>query len=320
MEASARDVAFDQRIEQICISTSHGFSAYDYVSGVILYEARFSVGGTEHVALLSDSNLVAASGDGTEGGYKTSTVILWNTNQKMNKVIREIEHSSPVLKIFFNTDALVVVQQDEISFYNTANFHEYHKLTNPTKTADCMSLVQTTSASLMTVPSADGQRLDIIDFHDPSYPLCSINIPCSDISFAALDRQGELIAMAVDGGKSINLWSLKKKQIIAKYKRGAWSAKVTGIVFDHLSNYFLMTTKRGTMHVFQVPAQTGGKLQAMRSKYTLDMPKGIDFTCQFDVAGYIITCITSTGLFKKVRLDIEKEEIVSIEEEKKLDL
>ena len=320
MEASVRNVAFDQRIEQICISTSKGFAAYDYVSGVILYEARFSKGGADQVALLSDSNLVAASGDGTEDGYKTSTVILWDTNQNMNKVIREIEHSSPVLKIFFNTDALVVVQQNEISFYNTANFLEYHKLPNPTHSADCMSLVQTTSASLMTVPSADGQRLDIIDFHDPSYPLCSINVSCSDISYAALDRQGELIAMGVDGGKSVNLWSLKKKQIIAKYKRGAWSAKVTGIVFDHLSNYFLMTTKRGTMHVFQVPAQTGGKLQTMRSKYTLDMPKGVDFTCQFDVAGYIITCITSAGQFKKVRLDIEKEEIVAIEGEKKLDL
>ena len=320
MDSGVREVTFDQRIEQIGIATSHGFVTFDYFNGIILYDARFEKGGAEHIALLSDSNLIAASGDGCDGGYPQSTVILWNTEQGQNTVIREIQHDSPVLKLYFTADALVVVQQNDISFYNTANFQEYNKIPNSAHNSEVTSLVQTTSASFMSIPSADGNSVQIVDFHDPTYPLCTINFPVSEVSYVAFDRKGELLAMAVDGGKTINLWSVKKKQIIAKYKRGSFSTKVTGIVFDHLSNYFLMTSKRGTMHVFQVPTQIDPKLQTQRSKYTLDVKKGLDFTCQFDVAGYIITCITSSGLFKKVRLDIEKECIVSIEEDHKLDL
>ena len=320
MDNLVREVTFDQRIEQIGIATAHGFATFDYVNGIILYDAKFEKGGADHIALLSDSNLIAASGDGSEGGYSKSTVILWNCVQGQNKVIREIQHDSPVLKLYFTADVLVVVQQNAISFYNTANFQEYNKIPNSAHNSEVTSLVQTTSASFMTVPSADGLSIQIVDFHDPTYPLCSFNIPVSDISYVAFDRKGDLLAMAIDGGKTINLWSVKKKQIIAKYKRGSFSTKVTGIVFDHLSNYFLMTSKRGTMHVFQVPTQVDAKLQTQRSKYTLDVKKGLDFTCQFDVAGYIITCITSSGLFKKVRLDIEKECIVNIEEDHTLDL
>ena len=320
MESTIREVTFDQRIEQIGISTPRGFTIYEYERGLILYDAKFEHGGSEHIALLSDSNLVAASGDGSDQGYSRSTVILWNTDKHQNKVVRQIEHESPVLKIFFTADVLVVVQQNAISFYNTANFQEYNKIPKCAHNSDICSLVQTTSLSLMTVPSEDGQCLHVVDFHEPTYPLSSIKTPVSDISFVSFSRHGSLLAVAIDGGKNINLWSVKQNKIIAKYKRGTFSTKVSGIMFDNLSHYFLMTSKRGTLHVFQVPSQYDPKLPSMRSKYSLDIKKESEFICQFDAAGYIITCVTSSGLFKKMRLDIEKECIVSIDKDKRLDL
>ena len=101
------------------------------------------------------------------------------------------------------------------------------------------------------------------------------------------------------------------------------SSDVTGIAFDNLSSFFIMTTKRGTMHAFAVPNPQERKTldpnNLTRSKISYEIPKGIDFHCKFDLSGYLITAVSSNGLFKQVRLDIEKNLALLINE-KKLDL
>jgi hypothetical protein len=79
-----------------------------------------------------------------------------------------------------------------------------------------------------------------------------------------------------------------------------------------------MMTKRGTLHVFAIPPKgerMGDEQKGIRSKFSFELPKGTDFRCEFDIAGYVIKGITGDGLFKQFRLDIEKGSVVPIGEQ-----
>lgn len=314
MTAKIRNVAFDQVIEKIALTHSKGFSVYEYSSGLIIYAGS---GGYEHIAILSDSNIVVCSGDGSEGNNPKSTIILWDMDK--NKIVKTINHSSNVIGIYYTSDVLVIVQEKNITFYSTADFTQYYEMPNATSSCDQISLVQTTTCSLITLPALDGKSINVCDYHDPAYILGSINIPSTDIAYIAFDRHAEFLALVLDNGKSISLYSFEKKQIVARYKRGSFAAKITGLVFDNMSNYFLMTSSRGTIHVFQVQRTPDPKKQQIRSKYSLELPKGTDLTCCFDIAGYMINGITSTGLYSKLRIDLEKG-LLDLIEEKEIDL
>jgi hypothetical protein len=53
----------------------------------------------------------------------------------------------------------------------------------------------------------------------------------------------------------------------------------------------------------------------MRAKFSFELPRGTDFRCEFDIAGYTITGISTDGKFRQLRLDIEKGAIVPVTEQ-----
>ncbi|KAH0795864.1 Autophagy-related protein 18a [Histomonas meleagridis] len=247
-----RHIAFDQRIEQVGVTTSNGFMIFECASSVVLYEAKFPDGGADQISLLSDSNVVVVSGDDSPDGFTRSTVVLWDRN--IDKVMRLFDVETPVLGLVLRADALVVVHGATITFYNTCDFTRYCVVNNPTNSMNCFSLVQSIAANLVSYPSDDGNHINLCDYHDPEYVLGTISISTSRVVCVEFSRQGELIAIVVDEGKTILLYTLTPRiELIATYHRGFRSTEVTGITFDNLSNYFLLTSKRGTLHVFAVP-------------------------------------------------------------------
>lgn len=310
-----REIVFDQHCEIIGIASKTGFSLFEFARGIILYEAKFqNKSGSDHLALLSDSNIVVASGDGSPNGYSKGTVILWDKNR--NEVVRLLEHKSQVVKLYFTAEVLVVVQTTDITFYSTANFSSFYTCPNCGGFARIVDLAESIEFPYISLPSEDGSCINICDFHDPQYPLGNIPVPVSKISFVAFDRQGELIAIVTDNGKNIQLWSLTKKCLIATYKRGMRNTEISCIAFDNMSNYFLMASKRGTIHIFDVPPPSETKVGPQaRSKYSIEITKGESAVCTFDVAGYVITAVTLQGVRRRFRLDIENNLITPVDEE-----
>jgi hypothetical protein len=105
--------------------------------------------------------------------------------------------------------------------------------------------------------------------------------------------------------------------MVAKFKRGIRATEVSGIAFDSLSTIFVMTTRRGTLHVFPIPnagERTPEEQKGIRSRFSFELPKGADFRCEFDIAGYTITGIATDGVFRQLRLDVERGTIVPITE------
>ncbi|OHT10358.1 hypothetical protein TRFO_20404 [Tritrichomonas foetus] len=314
---SFRHVSFDQRIEQVGVSTNRGFIVFDCSNGVVLYEAKFPDGGANFISILSDSNVVACSGDDSNGGFMKSTVILWD--KKEDKVTRLFDLEMDVIGVVLHADFLIAAYGDKISFYNACDFELYCNIKNPTCSLSSFAVVQSISANLVCYSSEEGDSLNISDYHDPNYILATIPFPSARISFTQFSRQGEMIAMVTDEGKTVYLYSLIPKiHLIATYHRGFRIAEVVGLSFDSLCNYFLLTTKRGTLHIFSIPTpsecQQITPTNTIRSKIAGDIAKFTEFTCQFDVAGYMITGITKSGVFKQLRLDVKKSVIVPIQE------
>lgn len=314
----ATNIAFDQRNEQIALATKRGFIIYECAGGVLQYEAIFPAGGANCISILTDSNLVAASGDDSKEGFKKSSLILWDCQH--DKVARLIDMEEPITALIFRADCLVIVNGAHIDFYDCCDFELTYTTINPIRSKFCVSLVQSNTLNLCAYPSQNGENLIIADYHDPGYELGVIPVSFSKVNFFTFDSKGELLATVVNDGKSIYLWSVLELKLIAKFKRGLHAAKVSGIAFDHLSNFFIMTTKRGTMHVFAIPTpeerKNNEKQKSVRSRFNYDLPKGADFHCQFDIAGYVITGITDDGTFKQLRLDVEKGAVIEVRDRK----
>ena len=315
-KSMSNGVIFDQRLDEFALPTTRGFIIYDFQTANILYEAIFPGGGANCLSILSDSNVVAASGDGSREGFSEKTVILWD--RVNNKVIGLFEVDNPVTALVFRLEVIIVMHGNKVSFHNSFDFSEKLKTTIPDSFG--FAVVPTNSIYLTALPSAGGKSIDIVDYHDPSYVLGSIPIDVSKVAHVAFDRKGSIMAIVVDEGRIIQLWDVNELRLLITYKRGMRTCDVTGIAFDDLSSYFIMTTLRGTMHVFAVPTpkereQLDPK-QTVRSKFSYDMPKGINFHCQFDLAGYTITGVSDIGDYKRIRLDLEKGNVVPLEERK----
>ncbi|OHS95548.1 hypothetical protein TRFO_10438 [Tritrichomonas foetus] len=310
----SKHTSFDQRNEQIGLATGRGFITYELTSGIVLYEAHFPVGGANCISLLSDSNLVALSGDDTPDGFSKQSVVIWDCNN--DKVVKTWNVQNPIENLLFRTDCLVVVHGDQINFYDCCDFEMTFTTKIPSPSRCCVALVQSNAISHVAYPSPNGDCLNIADYHDPGYIIGSLPLAFNKISFFAFDSKGELLAIAVDDAKTVQLWSVMELRLIAKYKRGFRGAEINSITFDKLSNFFIMSTKKGTMYVYAIPTPAErndvNTSKAIRSKFSYEFPKGSNYNYQFDIAGYVITGITDDGTFKQVRLDIDHGTVVNV--------
>jgi hypothetical protein len=310
-----RTIAFDEHHEQIAVATPQGFIIYDAATSFILYQANF--GGTTCLALPTNSNLVAVSGDASTSGFPPIAIVLWDCHE--NRASRAWMLEKPIDALFFRRDCLVAVTADHINFYDGCNFFLSYATANSNPGRTCLDLCSSAELTLVVYPSPSGDHLIIADYHDPGDALGSIPIAANQISLLKFDQKGELLAVVLEDAKYIQLWSVLELRMVAKFKRGLRATEVSGIAFDNLSTVFVMTTRRGTLHVFLIPnagERTPEEQKGIRSKFSFELPKGTDFCCEFDIAGYTITGISTDGVFRQLRLDVEKGTIVPITEQK----
>ncbi|EAX91119.1 hypothetical protein TVAG_030180 [Trichomonas vaginalis G3] len=300
-------------MEEFAITTNRGFMIYEFATGTLLYEAMFPGGGALCISLLSDSNVIACCGDDSREGFSANTVVIWD--RKDNKVIGLFQVENKILDLKFKLDYIIVAHGTKISFHDSFDFTEKLMCTNPIQDQLAFAIVPSSTIYYTALPAKNSKSIQIIDYHDPNYVLGIIPINVTKVNCVAFDRKGELVAIVTDEGKNIQLWDVYELKLVATYKRGMRSCNVTGIDFDSLSSFFIMTTLRGTLHAFAIPTpkerETIDPKSPMRSKFSFEIPKGINFHCRFDLAGYMITGISENGAFRKFRLDIEKNQIVS---------
>jgi WD40 repeat protein len=301
-----RQVVFDQRNEQCGIATSHGFVVYELVSSTCIHVCRFPNGGSQCLAILNDSNLVAASGDDSKPGYQRNNLILWDCNT--NSPFRILTLPYPIESIIFRPETLIIVSADQILFYDHCNFELLVSVWNPIVGRFCVAVGNWGRLNLAAITSPSGDRLNICDYRDPSDILGSIPIPFNQIHCFAFDREAELLAISTDEGRIIQLWSVVELKLLQRFKKGRRGTEVQALSFDPMSSFLMMTTKRGTLHIFAIPPPTERGVEehkAIRSRFNYDLPKGKEFCCQFDLAGFIITAVATDGTFQQFKLDLE---------------
>ena len=302
--SDVRFIAFDQRTENIGAATESGFLIFDAVSGRVTHEATFPKGGANLIALLSDSNIVAATGDGTPNGFYDNTVIIWDKNA--GSVVSLYNFDDPILQLTFISDCLLVVRESVVSFCSLTDPKPLFEISIFRGHPRAVSIVQSVSACLACLPDKNGNALNIVDYRDPTYVLGRVPVQCSRVCATAFTRQGHMLAVVVDEGKLVLLYSLVPEiELVTRFRRGLRSKEVTGLGFDSLGKMMLMTTTRGSVHVFAVPTPTEraslNPTNTFRSKITYEC----EMKAQFDYAGFEVVGVTATGELQKLRLDMQ---------------
>lgn len=314
-------VAFDQLMVEFALPTPKGFLIYELATGMLLHEGHFPGGGANCLSILSDSNIIAASGDNSRDGFSDKSVVLWD--RSANKVVGLFEVKNVITKLTLRRDVIIVAHGDCVSFHNCFDFHEILCVKNPIANMFSYAVVNSNSICLAAFASTDRKSISIVDYHEPEYILGTIPIPASKIAYISFDRHGKYMVVVLDDGKIIQLWSVLELSLVASYRRGISSCEVSSVAFDSLSSYFTLTTKKGTMYVFAIPnpserASLDPKSNN-RQQLSYSLPKNLGFKCEFDLAGYAISCVSPGGNFKRVVLDIDHGNAVTIAE-KTLDM
>lgn len=303
-----RCLSFDLENDQIALTYSWGFVVIRASDGVVLQDEKLESGGCDQIAILKNSHFVAVSGDGSNPSFTKSTLIIYDLNK--HSVLSRLEHDSIILKIHFLPDVLIVVQEKKITFYSTTCYIKTFECPNSAGKGDVVAVACSVNTTMVTIPSPGGQSLFLCDYHDPGYVLGEIQGLISELCFVAFDKKGELLALVTEQGRFIHLLAVPSMKSIATYKRGMRKAEISCLCFDRSQSYFLLTSNRGTLHIFTVPpltTATNSQSQKTKSVFTIYPSKGSDMYCQFESSGLGIIALSRDLTLKRLRVDIEGE-------------
>ena len=310
-------IAFDQRTENVGVAIASGFIIFDTGTGRVTYEATFPKGGASIVALLSNSNIVAAAGDGTPNGFYKNMAILWDKTTDSIACIYDFDE--PILEITFLSGCLLVVRNDVVAFCSITESKPLYQVMVYRGRPRSISIVESVSSCLVCLPDQSGNALNIVDYRDPIFLLGRVPVACNRVGATAFTRQGNMLAVVVDEAKLILLYSLTPQvELVARFRRGWRGSEVTGIGFDSLGKMMLMTTTRGSVHIFAVPTPTEmanlASGDAVRAKVVYES----DMKAQFDYAGFEVVGVTNATepqklSLQKLRIDMQTMTAVPLE-------
>ena len=211
-----------------------------------------------------------------------------------------------------------------------------------------ISFIQNISLSLVCLPTStsfvppkielensqcfDIERIEICDYHDPYWILGHISpLPTPRLSHAEFSRDGEMLAFANEDGRTIYLYTIIPQiQFIATFSRSSiLKSRVTGLSFDSLSNFILLSLDNRLLIVFSIPQFQSSNHSIhnneflpihVKDKIVFEFPKGSDFRCKFDDNGYLITAIIKPtskqpSQVNHFRLDLAKNNLDLIKQE-----
>lgn len=287
------------------------------------------VGSVGIAKVLHRTNLIAIVGGGYRPKFAKNAVLIWDDYQK--KFIMEFTFPNPVLALNMCKDRLFVVERFRIhcfSFpHSPRKIFTIDTRDNPNGICETTPLTSATELQLIAFP---GYRIGTVQLIDLSHTKeliqknlndlnnnesnqastsispCIIAAHTSDIAAIALNRTGSLLATASRKGTLIRIFRtvdldhtnpysrsnapLLPTQIV-EFRRGIDQAMVYGIAFSPNSDYVLVSSDKGTVHIFAL------KDTRLNRRSTLSMPL-VNSAC-YALAKYTFTaecaCVCTFG-------------------------
>jgi WD repeat-containing protein 45 len=241
-------VTFNQDESCFACGTRTGFRIYNCDPFKETFCREFVCEGIHRVEMLFRCNVLALVGNGKNSRFADNRVIIWDDSQ--NRGIGELTFKSQVRAVKLRRDKIAVVFDDKIYVYNFADLKLVdHFETTPNPTGIC-ALCPHNTASVLACPGLQQGhiRVELFD-RKKSHIIAAHN---GHLSCLALNHDGTIVASASEKGTIIRLFDTHTGTALREFRRGSSEARIYHIAFSHHSEFFAVSSNKGTIHIFQI--------------------------------------------------------------------
>eukprot|EP00457_Paulinella_chromatophora_P005115 gb/GEZN01005129.1/.p1 GENE.gb/GEZN01005129.1/~~gb/GEZN01005129.1/.p1 ORF type:complete len:387 (-),score=36.63 gb/GEZN01005129.1/:330-1490(-) len=252
-------VGFNQDYGCFACGTDTGFKIFNVDPFKETFQRDFNRGGIGYVEMLFRCNILALVGGGRSPRYPPNKVMIWDDHQ--NRCIGELSFRSTVRAVKLRRDRVVVVLEYKIYVYNFSDLKLVDHIETTSNSKGLCELCPYSSNTVLVCPGLQRGHVRVELYDSKKTTL----IPAHETSLAcfALNFDGTLLATASEKGTLIRIFDTTTGRSLQELRRGADKAEIYSLAFNYTSKWLACSSDKGTVHVFSIVLEKGGKAAAL---------------------------------------------------------
>jgi WD40 repeat protein len=238
-------VGFNQDYGCFAVGTEKGFAIYNCDPLKERFRRDFGAG-ICIVEMLFRCNILALVGGGKNPKFPPNKVMIWDDFQ--NKCIAELEFRSEVKAVKLRRDRIVVVLDNKIYVYNFVDLKLLHQIETTPNPKGLCALSPNNNNAVLACPGLKPGTVHVELYDSKKTQL--ITAHTNAMSQIALNIDGTRLATASEKGTLIRVFDTETGQRLQELRRGADRAEIFSITFSPTSNYLVVSSDKGTVHVY----------------------------------------------------------------------
>ena len=258
--------AFNQDSSCFCIGTEKGFIIYK-ASPLNDYYIRDLNGGIGQIAMFNNSNLVGLVGGGKRPYSALNKLVIWNDATSKPLLEITVDFKIKNIKVKNSLIAIIGKKKIKIFYFNSLedimNYKDIDTINTPDNKNGIFSMNIDPKKHIIAYPTKNVGEIMIKtylrkknsdDESDTKITSKTEAIPAhqSEVTAMSLDPKGEILASVSQKGSLIRLFDTSTGAFLKGLRRGNDSADIYSINFDKSSRYVLITSNKGTVHIFNM--------------------------------------------------------------------
>ena len=258
--------SFNQDSSCFCIGTEKGFIIYKS-SPLNDYYIRDLNGGVGLIAMFNNSNLVGIVGGGKRPYSALNKLVIWN--DATSKPILEITVDFKIKNIKVKKSLIAIIGKKTIKIYyynsleDIMNYIDIDTITTPENKNGIFTMNTDPKKNIIAYLTKNIGEIMIKTYFrkknsddENDYKIVSktqsISAHQSEVTVMSLDPKGDILASVSQKGSLIRLFDTPTGAFLKGLRRGNDSAEIYSINFDKTSQYVLITSNKGTVHIFNI--------------------------------------------------------------------
>ena len=258
--------SFNQDSSCFCIGTEKGFIIYKS-SPLNDYYIRDLNGGVGLIAMFNNSNLVGIVGGGKRPYSALNKLVIWN--DATSKPILEITVDFKIKNIKVKKSLIAIIGKKTIKIYyynsleDIMNYIDIDTITTPENKNGIFTMNTDPKKNIIAYLTKNIGEIMIKTYFrkknsddENDYKIVSktqsISAHQSEVTVMTLDPKGDTLASVSQKGSLIRLFDTSTGAFLKGLRRGNDSAEIYSINFDKTSQYVLITSNKGTVHIFNI--------------------------------------------------------------------
>ena len=258
--------SFNQDCSCFCIGTEHGFVIYKSAP-LNDYYIRELNGGIGLITMFNNSNIVGLVGGGKRPFSSLNKLSIWNDAN--SKVVLEITVDFKIIDVKVKKSLIALIGKKQIKIYyyesleDIMDYQEIDDISTPQNNNAIFSInldpnkhiiayltKNTGEIMIKTYAKIDKENID--SKNQKNYITKKISAHQTEITLMSLNHQGDIIASCSKKGSILRLFSTSTGTLLKELRRGTDFAEIYSINFDKSSKYVLISSSKGTIHIFNV--------------------------------------------------------------------